>query len=67
VRTSYCMGWVAGLRKCWYARGLLELGLVSGTAAQISDFLPEIDAYYRSLPNFAPGCRRNKPMRPTIL
>src|SRR5215471_13994879 len=47
VRTSYCMRRVAALRNCLFALALMVPALACGAKAQISEFLPEIDAYYK--------------------
>jgi hypothetical protein len=42
-------------------------GLACGAVAQLSEILPVIDAYYKSLTNFESGCRQKKSTKPVIL
>jgi len=65
VRTSYCMRRLADLRKWLMAMALVVPVLAYAGVAQVSEFLPEVDAYYK-VTNFASGCRPKKPRKPAI-
>jgi hypothetical protein len=59
---------VGDLRKWSLAIALVSgTGLAWGAVAQVSEILPVIDAYYKSLTNFEFGCRPKKPTKPVIL
>jgi hypothetical protein len=57
---------VADLRKWLLAIALAVSGLACGAVAQVSKFLPEIDAYYKVTNELGSGCRQKQPTKPVI-